>query len=86
MRYEGIVYVSGSSESWATIEDLDAPEWVGTIAEIRHVTPRSGLHTIRIGEGERTGDFAVMEVDYDDDLRRGTLAGRTPFGPQPEPG
>ena len=85
MRYEGIVYVSGSSKSWAPIEDLDALECVGTIAEIRHVSPRSGLHTIRIGEGERSGDFAVMDVDYDDALRIGTLAGRTPFGPQPEP-
>jgi hypothetical protein len=85
VHYEGIVYVSGSSKSWATIEDLDAPEWVGTIAEF-NVTPRSGLHTIRIGEGERTGDFAIMEVDYNDDLRRGTLVGRTPFGPQSEPG
>jgi hypothetical protein len=86
VRYEGIIYVSGSSKAWATIEDLDAPEWVGTIAEIHHVAPRSGLHTIRIGEGARTGDFAVMAVDYDDELRRGTLAGRTPFGAQPEPG
>jgi hypothetical protein len=83
MRYEGLVYVSGSSKSWATIEDLDATEWVGTIGEIRNISPRSGLHTIRIGEGERSGAFAVMEVDYDEAQRSGSLAGRTPFGTDP---
>jgi hypothetical protein len=85
VRYEGIVYISGSTRAWATIEDLDAPEWIGTIAEIRYVAPRSGLHTIRIGEGERAGAFAVMEVDYDERLRTGSLAGRTPFGPDLQP-
>jgi hypothetical protein len=66
--------VSGSSKAWATIEDLD---------EIRNVSPHSGLHAIRIGEGERAGAFAIMEVDYDEQRRSGTLAGRTPFGTDP---
>ncbi len=85
MRYEGLVYVSGSFTAWATIEDVDAIEWVGTIGEIRNISPRSGLHTIRIGEGERAGTFAIMEVQYDEKRRRGTLAGQTPFGPDPRP-
>ncbi len=71
MRYEGVVYVSGSTKAWATIEDLDAVEWLGTIGEIRNISPHSGLHTIRIGEGERVGAFAVMEVDYDEEERSG---------------
>ena len=84
VRYEGLVFVSGSAESWAVIEDVDVPEWVGTISEIRLVAPRSGLHTIRIGEGPRAGSFAVMEVDYDEERRSGTIAGRTPFGRDPQ--
>jgi hypothetical protein len=76
--------VSGSTKAWATIEDLDAPECIGTIAEIRNLAPCAGLHTVRIGEGERTGAFAIMEVDYDEELRGGTLTGRTPFGPEPQ--
>ena len=83
MRYEGVVYVSRSCEAWATIEDLDANDWLGTIGEIRNISPRSGLHTIRIGEGERAGAFAVMELDYDEEVRSGSLSGRTPFGTDP---
>jgi hypothetical protein len=85
MRYEGLVYVSGSTKAWATIDDLDETEWLGTIAEIGHVYPHSGLHTIRIGERDCTGAFAVVEIDYDEERRAGTLAGRTPFGPDPRP-
>jgi hypothetical protein len=85
MQYEGMVLVSSSAQAWACIDDLDAPEWSGTISEITVVEPRSGLHTIRIGEGERAGAFAVMEVEYDEVRRSGKLAGRTPFGPDPQP-
>jgi len=83
MRYEGVVYVSGSTKAWATIDDLGLDEWRGTIREIRSLSSRSGLHTIRIGEGERAGAFAVVEVLYDEDERAGTLVGRTPFSPEP---
>jgi hypothetical protein len=88
VRYEGIVFVSGSTKGWADIEDLDVDEWRGTIREIGAVGPKSGLHTIRIAEGDGAGLFAVAEIAYDDDRRSGTLAGRTPFGPEPnsEPG
>jgi hypothetical protein len=85
MRYEGLVYVSGSMKAWATIEDVNAAEWCGVIREIRGVDGHSGLHTLRIGEGESTGAFAVVEIDYDEELRSGILAGRTPFEPDPRP-
>jgi hypothetical protein len=83
MRYEGVVYVSGSTKAWATIDDLGLDEWRGTIREMRSLSPRSGLHTIRIGDGERAGAFAVVEVVYDEDQRAGSLIGRTPFGAAP---
>jgi hypothetical protein len=83
MRHEGLVYVSGPSKAWATIEDLDATEWLGTIGEIRSISPHSGLHTTRIGAGDRAGAFATMEVDYSEERRSGSLAGRTPFGSDP---
>jgi len=75
MRYEGVVYVSGSAKAWATIADLGLDEWRGTIRELRSLSPRSGLHTIQIGDGERAGGFAVVEVLYDEDQRAGTLVG-----------
>jgi hypothetical protein len=78
--------VSGSTKARAAIDDLDAAEWHGTIAEIGHVYPRSALHTIRIGEGERTGAFAVVEIDCDEGRQgAGTLSGRTPFEADPRP-
>jgi hypothetical protein len=85
MRYEGLVHISGSLEAWVTVDDVDAIEWVGSIGEFPNISPRSGLHTIRLGEGDHAGAFAVVEVEYDDKRGRGTLAGRTPFGPDPQP-
>ena len=72
MRYEGLVYVSGTTKAWATIEDINAAEWRGVIREIRGVEPHSGSHTLRIGEGESVDAFAIVEIDYDEDLRSGT--------------
>ena len=83
VRYEGIVVVSGSTQARATIEDVDLDAWRGTIGEIQGLSPLSGLHSIRIRDGERAGLFAIAELDYDDEQRMGSLIGRTPFGPDP---
>lgn len=84
VRYEGVVYVSGSTKAWATIDDLDVEEWRGTIREIRGLSPRSGLHTIRIRNDDQVPLFAVVEIAYDEVAHSGTLIGRLPFSPDPD--
>ena len=76
MHYEAVVYVSGSTKAWATIDDLDVEDWRGTIREIRGLSPRSGLHTIRIRSDDQVPLFAVIEIAFDEVERSGTLIGR----------
>jgi hypothetical protein len=91
VEYEGIVFLSGSTKAWATIDDIESTTWQGTVRSIAGFDFRPGVVTVRLAEGSPPAMAAVAELRYDEELEiyentPGVLIGRTPFAPERTPG